>query len=107
MPMTESGFTEPDNEDRADFANDAVAVYYQRTRPADPYPEEIGAGDQDDVEALAEVLGDLLCDLRHWADVVGIDFDGANDTGEGHYVEEVEEEKIHSGAVPAGMDGAE
>lgn len=98
MPMTEDRFTEPDNNDRADFANDAVSAYFERTRLSDPYPADIGALDDDDREALTEVLGDLLCDLRHWADVTGIDFDDASETGEGNYVEEFREELLSNSA---------
>lgn len=94
MPMSPNGFIEPDNEDRADFANDAVGAYVERTRPADPYPVELGTLDEDDREALASALGDLLCDLRHWADVTGIDFDTADENGRGHYEIELEEAAI-------------
>lgn len=107
MPMTEFGFKEPDNNDRADFANDAVSAYFERTRPSDPYPAEIGACDADDKEALAEVLGDLLCDLRHWADVVGLDFEECNENGEGHYDIEVEEEQARAGRAILNAEGAE
>lgn len=104
MPMTENGFSEPDNNDRADFANDAVSAYYKRTRPSDPYPEEIGAGDPDDQEALAEVLRDLLCDLRHWADVVGLDFSDQDEMAMGHYDEEVTQEELSSAALAGGAE---
>lgn len=97
MPMTGDGFKEPDNNDRADFANDAVAAYVQRTRPNDEYPEEIGTGDPDIQEMLAEALRDLLCDLRHWADVVGLDFTDQNEMGMVHYDEEVHGEELRSG----------
>lgn len=99
MPMSPNGFIEPDNEDRADFANDALSAYFERTRPADPYPEELGTLDEDDREALAEALRDLLCDLRHWADVTGIDYDDQNEMAMGHYDEELEEAQI---TVPDG-----
>lgn len=105
MPMNEGGFTEPDNNDRADFANDAVSAYYKRTRPSDPYPEEIGAGDPDDQEVLAEVLRDLLCDLRHWADVVGLDFSDQDEMALGHYDEEVTQEELQSGPLVTGAEG--
>ena len=94
MPMNEDGFNEPDNNDRADFANDAVSAYFERTRPSDPYPAEIGALDEDDREALAEALGDLLCDLQHWADLTGADFDHCLENGRYHYSEELGEDRI-------------
>jgi len=33
-------------------------------------------------------LRDLLTDLRHWADVFGVDFDVADELAEGHYYNE-------------------
>lgn len=104
MPMNEDGFNEPDNNDRADFANDAVSAYFVRTRPSDPYPEDISALDEDDREALTEALGDMLCDLQHWADVAGIDFDDRLETGRMHYGEEVEDEK-RSDLLVTGYEG--
>lgn len=86
-------FVGPDNEDRADYANDAVSTFFQRTRPHDPYPEEIGSLDEDDRDAVAEALMDLLCNLRHWADVTGIDFAEQDEKAVAIYNEEVEEDR--------------
>jgi hypothetical protein len=34
-------------------------------------------------------LPDLLCDLRHWCDRNGVNFDGANEHGRQHYLAEI------------------
>jgi hypothetical protein len=39
-----------------------------------------------------ESLGDLLCDLMHWADARNFDFDAALDTARMHYQAECEDE---------------
>ena len=40
----------------------------------------------------ADSLGDLLCDLMHWADASNFDFDFALDCARQHYEEERDEE---------------
>lgn len=45
---------------RADRADEAIAAYW---------------GDDNEDEPRNYILSDLLCDLRHWADREGIDFD--------------------------------
>ena len=39
-----------------------------------------------------EVLSDLLCDLRHWADAKGVDYDAAATSALIFYGEECQEE---------------
>lgn len=59
------------NEDRARRAALAIKAYIQ----------------DDDVFSLdrAEVLADLLCDLRHWAAFRGVNFKEANTRAAGHF----------------------
>ena len=68
---------EPTNADRSRWADDAVLVHAAATR-----------SEGEDAETK---LSDLLANLRHWADDVGLDFDKASLRGEAHYLAEVEE----------------
>jgi hypothetical protein len=63
------------NEDRAEWAGKGVFVYRAVT----------GTDEE-------SVLADLLCDLRHWADKNGQDWDEALARGDFHYESEVLEE---------------
>lgn len=60
------------NTDRAKRAQEALLLYALRT-------------EQNLLEDTADVLADLLCDLRHWADVVGLDFDVESARSASHY----------------------
>jgi hypothetical protein len=64
-----------DNYDRADFAAAALEAYRAAT------------GDDADTG-----LGDLLTDLRHWADLHGANFDNANRNAEVMYRTELRED---------------
>lgn len=61
------------NQDRADWAGEALALFSEIT----------GA----DIEE-GEALGDLLTNLRHWCDRNGFDFDAANTRAAGMYASE-------------------
>ena len=63
------------NKARAVWAGVALAAFTQET--------------QCDFE---DSLGDLLCDLMHWADHQGFDFEAALFRARGHYAEETREE---------------
>ena len=62
--------TDPDgiNKDRAAWAGKALATFQHTTRTDD-----------------GDVLKDLLCDLMHWADQNGQEFDVALDAAQYHY----------------------
>lgn len=90
MPWNNGQFEEPDNNDRAEWANQALTAYSEATRPAEEV--ELTLGNEDDKEEFQTRLGDLLCDLRHLADQWGVDYDEANDNGLGNYVEERQED---------------
>lgn len=64
------------NARRAERAGKAIAAFCDATGADEQY-----------------VLGDLLCDLRHWADKNGQDFDDGDDRGKHHYNAEIEEER--------------
>ena len=63
------------NLDRANWADKAILAFREQT-----------GCDHDDS------LGDLLCDLMHWAIVRNFDFDAALGRARHHYAEECEEE---------------
>ena len=63
------------NFDRANWADKAILAFREQT----------GCDHEDS-------LGDLLCDLIHWAAVRSFDFDAAFDRARHHYQEEREEE---------------
>ena len=58
--------------DRAKRAQLALLFYAQNTG-------------QDLLAESTDVLADLLCDLRHWAEVVGLDFDVESARSASHY----------------------
>jgi hypothetical protein len=60
------------NNDRAEWAG-ATVRHYQCSTGTD----------------YEDVLGDLLCDLRHWCDRNNFDFEAAAFRGEGHYLAEI------------------
>lgn len=65
---------EPTNSDRAAWAAEALRVFRARTRC--------------DYE---DSLGDLLCDLMHWADRHEFDFQAALDRASDHHAYEIAE----------------
>ena len=65
----------PTNLDRANWADKAVRAFREQT----------GCDYEDS-------LGDLLCDLMHWANTRNFDFDAALDRARCHYEEERDEE---------------
>lgn len=72
------------NEDRAGFADVAVDAYHLRTR-------HVVGPDINDPEEWEEVMSDLLCDLRHLADVRGLDWNVLLARGVSHYMAEIDE----------------
>lgn len=81
------------NRDRADWASDALEEFAADTRH---YSVNLDVDavetDEDRVEA-AEILRDLLGDLRHWAERVGVDYDLAAQMGKEMYETEKEEDE--------------
>jgi len=67
---------EPTNKDRAEWAYDSLGTFMERT----------GC----DIE---DALADLLCDLMHYADQHGYDFNVELLRADGHYLEEKSEEE--------------
>jgi len=67
------------NLDRANWADKAILAFREET-----YCDH------------AESLGDLLCDLMHWADARHFDFDAALDRARCHYQVERDEERSTS-----------
>lgn len=70
------------NARRASTAGKAVATYKKESNT--------------DMES---VLGDLLCDLIHWADSTGFDFHAALDRAKVNYKEEVISEHQNAKAI--------
>ncbi|MFZ0210681.1 MAG: hypothetical protein WAL59_32035 [Roseiarcus sp.] len=71
---TMSNDLSPSNLDRAAWADAALHVFRTKT----------GCDPEDS-------LGDLLCDLMHWADKSNFDFDAALFRARDHYLAEIEE----------------
>jgi len=67
------------NEQRAELAGAAAQCYANEGGYFDPNP--------------AEILGDLLGDLRHWAEAMGVDFDQCAKNAKACYLEEKGEER--------------
>lgn len=86
MPYTESGFTEPDNDDRAAFARAALHAYIGETRHDGP---DLSDGSM----AMDEGFRDLLCDLQHLAMTAGLDFQWMLGRGTACFEGEVAEEQ--------------
>lgn len=82
--------SEVTNADRAGWAQAAAEAYASETR-FDPREQVIVNGDDDDKDHASEVIGDLLGDLRHLCDTLGLDFDTLSETGAMHHAEEVAE----------------
>ncbi len=91
MPYDENDrWREPNNDDRAGWGLLALGVFAQATR----YGPEDWSVDATNAEELREVLGDLLCDLRHLCDMAGVSYMEADLFARGNYVEEVLEEAL-------------
>ncbi len=84
------------NIERANAARNAVealtlTTYAGRTPEAlgAPTVEEGIAGARVQVDSDAEtMIGDLLCDLRHYCRAIGLDWDAQIDKADWHYAEE-------------------
>lgn len=76
----------PSNEERADKAAKALRVYAREmmTNPS-------AARQELEVDPKT-VIGDLICDIRHYCDMRGISFDEALLSGQTHYHAETNEE---------------
>ena len=72
------------NADRADSAHIALRAYSADTRH--------DGSEIRDQEEMAEVLGDLLCDLHHLADSRGLKWGELTERGEMHHTHEVDSE---------------
>lgn len=81
------------NEDRARRGADAMIAYTRDDYTAKVL-QEVPVADWG--ETGQEVLQDLLNDLRHLADMAGLDFDLADYSGERSYIEELIEEAIQA-----------
>ncbi len=68
------------NEERADWAAEAVDAFAMATR--------LDAS----VDGIETVLGDLLCNLRHFCDRHGLDFAALSAHGKWHYDQEIVED---------------
>jgi hypothetical protein len=77
----------PTNRQRAIWADDALSTFRNAT----------GCDH-------ADSLGDLLCDLMHWADAHNFDFSSALARAEGHYAEEIAEEPTLIVAAQEALD---
>lgn len=75
-PSAKLGYVDPldDNRWRAEAAGAAVRAY--------------GVGGYDSEEP-ATVVADLLADLRHLCDALGVDYDQLDARGQGHYLAEI------------------
>ena len=89
--------SERDNSDRARSAMLAVDAYGADTRyvaeEQHVHPDDWKRGR----EHHEELLGDLLGDLRHLCDRLGLDFDKLNDRGEYHHHAETIGEAVELG----------
>lgn len=73
--------SDPTNEDRAEWAHAAVEAF-----------ADLAYNDGIEAEELETILGDLLCDLRHWAAGHKINFTKAVEGSEYDFNYEVDEE---------------
>lgn len=91
MPMIDGEFVEPTNEDRAAWAHQALITYAKIV--SHHAGDLVALKEGSDLGVAEEFLGDLLCDLRHWADTIeGLDFDQINSGAQRSYQEELEGE---------------
>jgi hypothetical protein len=71
-----------DNKTRAEWARIVVRTFEALVGPFD-------------MEDMETILSDLYADLRHLADVEGVDWTAVEERGNGHYEEEVREISIN------------
>ena len=88
MPYMGDSFTEPDNSDRAEWANAALDTFAALTH-SDPREQSV---DPEDKDYLEEVAGDLMCDLFHLLNQAGIDPEEVIPTARYNYEFERDEE---------------
>jgi hypothetical protein len=89
MPYVNGEFREPNNDDRAGWAAAAVETFARQTKQlkaGDELPPVDAEGPNDWWE---EVLGDLVCDMIHLTNKLGIEWGDVVIRGEGAYEEEV------------------
>ncbi len=75
-------YGEPSNEKRAEWAEVAIAAFAAEVRMHGEESETI--------------ITDLLCDLMHFCNLNGIDFQGCVEMAEGNYREELADEAEES-----------
>lgn len=90
MPYFGESFTEPDNIDRAGWANAALDTFAALTH-SDPREQSV---DPEDKEFLEEVAGDLICDLMHLLHQAGIDPEEVIPTARYNFNYELDEEAL-------------
>jgi hypothetical protein len=90
MPVTEDGFVEPNNEDRAHWALAAVNTYSELIHNG----HKVNEGDAEHAE---EVMADLLADLRHLSKKLGVDFESANLRADINFTAEEAEQEMEAG----------
>lgn len=84
--------SEPTNADRADWARVGVHAYAEETRH-DPREQTVSGETEEDRDHAEEVISDLLCDMRHLADVLGINFQEVLGRSLRDYTQDVAEER--------------
>jgi hypothetical protein len=87
MPYRDGVFHDPTNADRADFARAALLAYAEQTR-YDPADRDLSVA-----EVFEEILGDLLCDVRHLRDQLGHGTDILDFSAYNCYEDELAEER--------------
>jgi len=100
---------ELNNKSRAGWAREAVEAYARETRHS-PSEQVIDVTTRPDEwpgrDHAEEVISDLLGDLRHLCDELGLDFDEQSERGAMHHREEVAEEK-HADELLAAEEAGE
>jgi hypothetical protein len=85
MPYIDDEFVEPTNEDRAHWALEAAQTYAGLTRSDGHRVSEAGT------DYAEEVIGDLLCDLRHLCKRLGVDYELLDNRADINFSAEEEE----------------
>lgn len=91
MPTENGVFREPTNEDRANWAAKALETFARQTsqlKDGDELPPIDADGPNDWWD---EVIGDLVCDLAHLADQLGIEWSEVVINAQDAHDQEVEE----------------
>jgi hypothetical protein len=97
MPKVNGVFTEPNNKNRASWANIALDAYAKETQGGPVHERRVTVDDPSDPESrdhAEEVMSDLLGDLQHLAMAWGIDFEEQLDRANRHFAAEVAEEEL-------------